>query len=116
MYDWGVPEIAEQHTPPMKKPLNPADLLIDYTESEVTEACNGFIQACMEYRNSLREENQADWQDNDLRIWMHPDMFTWVHYVLAMGISDQENMWFFGLRLEMPFLEGKGSLYQFHKP
>ena len=96
----------------MERQLNPADLLIDYTESEVTEACNGFIEACMKYRKSLSEEKQ----DDDLRIWMHTDMFTWVHYVLAMSISDQENMWFFGLRLEMPFLEGRGSLYQFHKP
>ena len=96
----------------MAHQLNPDDLLVDHTEPEVTEACNGFIHAIMEYRNSLGEEGQ----NQDLLIWMHPDMFTWAHLVLAMGVSDGENMWFFGLRLEMPFLTGKGTLYQFHKP
>ena len=96
----------------MAHQLEPADLLIDYTEAEVTEACNGFIQAVMEYRNSLGEEGQ----DDDLRIWMHTDMFTWVHLVHAMGVSDGETMVYFGLRLQKPFLTGKGTLYQFHKP
>ena len=92
--------------------LNPADLLVEHTEAEMTEACNGFVDAVMKYRNSLGEEPQ----DQDLSIWMHPDMFTWAHYCLAMGISDGETMWFFGLRLETPFLKGKGNLYRFHKP
>lgn len=96
----------------MAHQLKPADLLVDHTEAEVTEACNGFVQSIMEYRNSVGEE----WQEKDLQIWMHPDMFTWVHYVQAMGVSDGENMWFFGLRLQEPFLTGKGTLYQFHKP
>ena len=96
----------------MAHQLEPADLLIDHTEAEVTEACNGFVQSIMEYRHSLGEEGQ----NQDLSIWMHTDMFTWVHYVLAMGVSDGESMWFFGVRLEMPFLTGKRTLYQFHKP
>ena len=92
--------------------LSLKDLLIDYSEAEVLEACDGFASATIKYRQSLGEEGQ----DKDLSVWMHTDMYTYAHGNFAMGISDGENMWFFGLRLETPFITGKGNLYQFHKP
>ena len=124
MYDFGIPEIAEHHTPPEQpmtnrakrraknKPLDPADLLSEHTEAEMTEACNGFIEACMVHRNSLGEAGEQA----DLPIWMHPDMWFWAGHVCAMGISTPDRFMFMGFELQEEPLQGKGNLYRFHKP
>ena len=97
----------------MTHQLKPDDLLLEHTEAEVQEACDGFVEACIAYRNSLGEEGE----NQTLQVWMHPDMFVWAGLVLQMGISTpDERIIFYGIELQKETLKGKGTLYQFHKP
>lgn len=97
----------------MTKTKDPADLLVEHTEAEVQEACDGFTEACIAYRNSLGEEGE----NQTLRVWMHPDMHVWAGLALALGIATpDERIIFFGLELQTEPLKGKGNFYSFEKP
>ena len=96
----------------MTKTQDPAELLLEHTEAEMQEAIDGFANACLQHRASFGEEGQ----DVECSVWFHPDFFTWAVYGCAMGIADNDSMVFFGVRLQEPFLKGKGNLYSFQAP